>query len=257
MKIIYLLRSETHKVLLGQHSYYLSEIPKKILESHMNMCFSAYLDNVLYLGNITDMNEFEKIMRNVFLKKYENNKKDVNFINDGKFSINKLMERFTDIDRDTLYSLKYALLEAIHPTSKIVQTILSEDRVRFQKVKNIFPICNFKVASNKCVYKEIYNYTWIEICGNDLNGKDFEEIVCLNYTDFNLIITENLKDLSDFIYYISTFETEVYELAIAIYGNPDKLHELIDTKLIEICGENRRFIKMNDDILNDIYYKNY
>ena len=253
VKIIKTL-GESHTILIGQPFYYLSELTENMLEASMDIFFDTYIQNLLYMGHITDMNEFERRMRNVFLRKYGNNEANVDFINNGNFSIQKMLEKFSDIDEETLYELKYTLMKNLNNTSDIIETRFSEDKVRFRKVHDMSLSHRHKLDGQEFrvdPYVETI-YTWLELSTEENireKGITFWELIYGHYTDLHLIITDDLSEISNFRYYINTFWLSESGITVAVNDNHNKLHEFAE-KLDEICGEERRFVKWSDEVLN-------
>ena len=264
-EIIKALKVKEHRVLFGYKFYYLSELPKNILENIMDTNFNLYNTNLLYLGNITDIDELERRMRSVLLKKYNKREADIALINDGKFSINELLEKFTNIDEKTLYDLKYTLTESIHPTSDIVKAMFTEDKIRFKGVPDKSLTYHYKLYSTG-TYIQLIDfhiepvYTWLEINLEDrleqhIPMNDLKSLVYNCFGDLHLIITDDLQDISKFTYYVNTFWSSEFGVSVAVNDNRGRLSELADTKLVELCGEERRFVKWSDEDFNALREK--
>ena len=67
----------------------------------------------------------------------------------------------------------------------------------------------------------------------------------------DLIITDDLNDITNFIYYINIIELK--NAAIAINGNgSEKLNSLVNGALFKICGEKNQFTKFSDSLIKFI-----
>ena len=77
-------------------------MPPDELKKHIDEWFDFYVSDIADLSYITDMDEFERTMRGVFIKKYGTDKENLDFINEGEFSIQKLLCRFTGADEKYL-----------------------------------------------------------------------------------------------------------------------------------------------------------
>ena len=267
VEIIKALKGGNDSTLFGYKFYYLSELPKDVLEEFMNINFNFYTKNVLYLGHITDIEEFERRMRNVLLKKYNKREADIAFINDRGIHINELLKKLPDIDEKTLYDLKYTLTESLNPTSDIVKTIFTEDKIRFKGMPDKSLSYHHKLGGVK-THLQIIDfpiepvYTWFEIdleerLDQSIPMNDMKSLVYNCFGDLHLIITDDLQDISKFTYYVNTFWSSEFGVSVAVNNNKDKLSELADTKLVELCGEERRFVKWSDEDFNALRKKIY
>ena len=249
MKILEVLDYKKHKVLYGQGK---REMTENEQIKDINDYFFDYLMETLDLSCITDMNEFENRLRKIFLKKYGTNKENIDFINEGKFSINKLLDKFKDIDKQTLWELKCTFYNLVSLTSDIYSDkIRTVDKIRFSEAEDISFFFKYKVRK--------YMYTWYEIN----NDTDLKNIILTDNLD--LIITDDLNDISNYIYYVninwisgggrtlyepvveeknSTTES-CYSWSIAIHDKQNKLGELVNTKLLDICSEEHQFTNFN------------
>jgi hypothetical protein len=239
MKILEVLDYKKHKVLYGQCKREMTENePEKVV----NDIFESYLSDVYDLSRITDMNEFENRLRKIFLKKYGTNKDSIDFINEGKFSIHKLLDKFKDIDKQTLWELKYTFYNLINSKSDIYDfRYLSVDKIRFSETEDL-SLSNFYDIHRFIDRK--YTYTWYEIN----NDTDLKEIVLT--PELELIITDDLNDISNYIYYVNIIERNKW--AIAIHDKQNRLGELVNTKLLDICSEEHQFTNFQPTIIRFI-----
>jgi len=263
MKILEILDYKKHKVLCARAYYFLSDRSEEDLQEDMDWWFECFMTGIAWLGNITDRAEFNRIMRNVFLKKYGTNQEEINFINEGEFFIHKLMCRYTDSDEailndlhfagyklikkmtetdlETLNELRRTFLEITHDTSKIIKTEFSPDRIRFAKQKPMGLGNYINTITNSYVYDNIF--TWFEID----DEKDLKTIV--NRSELDLIITDDLNNINNYFYYINIFHWPHDNIRFAIHGDKNKLETLANNELLEICSDEDQFTKFNDSLV--------
>lgn len=266
MRILEALDYKSHKILAGIDCYYPFEVPEQARKKFLNEWFEAYLTGIAFLENITEMREFEKTMRGVFLKHYGINQEEINFINENSFSVLKLLCRYTgsneeilkdphfagykllkkmslnDKNKIVLDELKHNFATLTSLQSKIIKTVYTEDKIRFKKTKDR---SLRRYISNPADYEENEHvFTWFEI-------NDETELKNITYScNFNLVITDDLCDADNFIYYIDI--VEVNDFALAIYDNTDNFDKLIKNKLLDIRGEEYQFTKFNESLIRYI-----
>jgi|GEM_PF-6518290 hypothetical protein len=224
------LIGENQKILFGYEHYYLSEMPEERLTLYMDSLFSLLIKNQIIpvyatlpnILQITDRTELENRLRKVFLRKFGGYKVNVDFIREGKFDINRLLERFSYIDEETLYELKYTLAKNVHHTSDIVNTQFAEDKIRFRDMPAMSLAHHWKLNEAHQFCNSIY--TWLEIDPQETlepNAlyKDYVSVSYNSYRNLHLIITDDLQDISNFTYYINTFWTSAFGLSIAVNDN--------------------------------------
>lgn len=198
LNILEALEYKSHKVLYGRSFLNISTMAGQELENYINEYFEAYLLNVIYFGNVTNINEFEKTMRRVFLKKYGTNKENINFINEDKFHIKKLLDRFADIDKQTLWELKYTLACYIDSCNINNDKNFPADKLCFSEIEDQSFACLYEIGKSKNPNR-IYNRYDIS---NDENIKSK-----ISSSNLDLIITDDLNNISNFIYYVNIYVT--------------------------------------------------
>ena len=238
IEILNVLEYKKYKLLCRQHLWCLSELSADKLDTYINLNFNLYLRNLYSLHDILDVKVLENSMRDVFINKYGHCIKNMDFINAEPFSIKRLLDKFKDIDEQTLYALKYTFSELVQPTSKLKKSIFSNENIRFKQLENHSLSHYLNVSHNLTVGV----YAWYEI--NSEN--DFEEMFHSSFHDLNLILTTDLENMLNFTYYINIFE--IYGLHVSIHDNKNQFNDFIRSELIKICGKGRKFKKFNERI---------
>lgn len=251
LKILDVLEYKKHKVLC----YYMNASSIELKEWIKSDGFHFYLSGVAYLGNVTDMHKLENNLRDIFLKKYGADKDDADFINEEPFSIQRLMNRFADIDNETLRELDRSFCEMVnYYTGSLVNTAIPEDKIYFRDAENPsfedYYWSEIMGFSNPMDLLEVVapseykcTFTWFE--------PDEEEFMRALRGEFKILITDDLEDFSNFLYYLNLMDYE--DFVLAVNDNQNNLSELVNTDLLDICCEGHKFTKFNNKPLPNIY----
>lgn len=218
-----------HKVLYGVNYVGNTGIFESTV-AEINNTYAQYVSGSCSFGKSKDISSIPNIISRVITK---------DMLTDEKFvSDTAVWDYIMTLTTEKAFKYKYlvALLLKIF-TAKYsfhASDILTSDKIRFCGEKDI----SFSTNNGICGELDDRNlYIWFEI--------DVEkELPLLSNSALELIITDNLEKLDDYIYSLSIVEYNNFNLVIG--GN--NLDVLMNSEMLDICSEENQFVRYRPEL---------
>lgn len=239
IKILEALNYKKHKLLYGINYYYLNEMPCVLLKRVVENCVGHYSDSYLPIGK--DTLKLERIIKDILFKRLDGLSIYPSIMEKNGLSIqNVLRELKNSVDKETLWEIKYAFCNLMYDGTTIpTGRVFTEDKIRFKKAEECslsFHICNPEWQNDSTSKMPLSSYTWFEID----RESDILEVL---YKELNIIITDDLGNINNYIYYLNIVEYNNF--TFAIQDNKNRIDETLKTKLSAICKPDKEFKKFN------------